>query len=116
MKYEALPEYDNEEITRIMSNGTIEEKTLLPLSLGIYCTNWKFAQDICLTLSKNENEEISSNAILGLAYLARTQKKLQKELVMPILLEGLKKHSKYLGKIEDAISDIEIFLKWKFPS
>ena len=112
MKYEPLPEFNIEETNRILNSGTMKEIILLPLSVGSNCSNWKTAQDICLKLTEHEDERVSSNAIMGLAYIARNHKKLEKHLVEPILINANRKHIEYLWRIQDAIEDINYFLSW----
>lgn len=116
MKYEPLGEFDVIETNRILESGTMKEIILLPLSIGSNCSNWKTAQDICLKLADHQDDRVSSNAILGLAYVARNHKRLEKHLVKPALLNAKRKHKEYLWRIEDAIDDINLFLKWNVGS
>lgn len=87
--YKPLPILSNEEIAKIFQSGTLEELIILPLSVGEYHPNWKYAQDICVSLANHSNENIRANAALGLAYTARTKGKLEKHIVKPILLKLL---------------------------
>ncbi len=38
---------------------------ILPISLGEFFPDWKFAQDTCLKLAEHEDPAIRANAILG---------------------------------------------------
>ena len=112
LQYEPLPEFSIESTKRIMESGSIEEKIRLPLSNGMDCPNWITAQDLCISLAQNEDERISSNAVLGLAYIARIHKKLEKHLVKPILVNSLRGHKEYNWRIQDSIDDINQFMGW----
>jgi len=96
----------------IMKTGTDTDLMLLPLSLGMCFPEWKFAQDICIALAKNQNAAIRANAVLGLAYIARTQGVLEKHLVKPVVLKELRENEEFKWRIEDAIVDMNRFMKW----
>ena len=74
--------------------------------------DWKFAQDLCIKLAANEDAAVRANAVLGLAYIARTKGILEKHLVKPVILKELRENIEYKWRIEDSISDINVFLKW----
>ncbi|WP_343363829.1 hypothetical protein [Listeria seeligeri] len=54
--------------------------------IGRVFRDWKFAQNTCLTLAEHEIPAIRANAILGLAYIARNKRILEKNLVKPVIL------------------------------
>ena len=112
--YRALPVYtERTEVERVLATGTWEELMVLSLALGDGWPDWKFAQDVCLSLAEHRDAAIRANACLGLAYVARTQRRLEKHLVKPVLLRELRDQTEFRGRIEDAISDINTFLKWR---
>ncbi|MBM5598270.1 hypothetical protein D8Y16_14210 [Listeria seeligeri] len=112
--YYSLPKLtEKEEVLEVLKNGTYEEIMILPLSLGEFFPDWKFAQNTCLKLAEHEDPAIRANAILGIAYIARNKRILEKKLVKPVILRELKENTDYQWRIQDAIDDIAIFLKWK---
>lgn len=111
-KYKSLPDYSDEEINRILREGTIKEVIQLPLSVGAYSSNWKKAQDICVKLSIHTDERVRANCALGLAYIARREGRLEKHIVKPVLLELLRNCEEYRWRIIDSIDDINNFMKW----
>ncbi|WP_233500621.1 hypothetical protein [Paenibacillus antibioticophila] len=110
--YKHIEEYSDQEIEEMLERQEVEELMYLSLSVGMYHHNWKFAQDICLRLAQHENPIVRSNAIMGIAHVARTKRKLDKRLVKPIVLKELRENKENKGTILDAISDINLFLKW----
>lgn len=110
--YQSLPEFDDKEIRRILQFGSIEELTILPLSVGEYHANWKTAQNICVELSNHSDEQVRANSALGLANIARTKGKLEKHIVKPILLEILRNCSEHRDRVIDSIQDVNIFMEW----
>ena len=91
----------------------MDELITLTLSVSEYHNNWKFAQELCVRLSKYENSLIRANAVLGFAYIARTKGKLEKHIVKPIILKELRENQEYNWRILDAIDDINLFMKWR---
>jgi len=67
---------------------------------------------MCVKLSEHPDERARANAILGLAYVARTKGKLEKYIVKPVLLKALQENKEYECRIIDAINDINIFMNW----
>jgi hypothetical protein len=114
--YKPLEEFSNEQINEILKRNNIDELLLLPLSVGEYHENWKYAQDICVKLSVHDNPAIRASAVLGLAYIARTKGMLEKHVVKPIILKELRENEENNGGIVDAIDDINHFMNWKIAA
>lgn len=106
--YQSLPTFDNYEI----EGKSIDDLILLPLSMGETCPSWKKTQDICVILSNHDDERVRANSALGLAYTARTKRRLEKHIVKPVLLNLLKTTNEYQWRIIDSIEDINYYLKW----
>jgi hypothetical protein len=53
-----------------------------------------------------------ANAILGLAHIATTKRKLEKYIVKPVILRALREEKDYEWRIVDAIKDINLFMRW----
>lgn len=111
--YKPLEEIDESEIKRILNEGTVEERILLPLRVGEHAIYWKQAQDCCLSLIYDDDERVRANAALGLAYIARTKGRLEKQKVKPALLLLLKSCEEYRWRIVDSIEDINLYMGWK---
>lgn len=86
----------------------------LPIDLGFNHENWRFVQDICVRLSSHKNWRIRANSLLGLLYLARFRHQLEKNVVKPVLLRGLKDpHPDVVYNAQDAIKGINRFMSWR---
>jgi hypothetical protein len=110
--YEESESLSEEEIADILKRDNIDELMSLPLNVGENHPDWRFAQELCIALARHENADVRANAILGLAYIARTKKELDREIVLPVILKEYKENTKNTGIIEDALDDIALFLKW----
>ena len=81
-----LRKYNKDEILFVLENGSFEEMVTLPLAVGMNFPDWTFSQFICCKLCENESDLIRANAVLGLAHIARTKGKLEKEIVKPYII------------------------------
>lgn len=112
MLYRPLKEIKYQDALEELERGDEESLLLLPLRVGEHLDQWKEAQDICLRLANHPSAAIRANAILGLAYIARTKGMLDKRIVKPYILKELRTNEEFRWRIEDAIGDINNFLKW----
>jgi len=113
LTYCPLPIYrDRVQIEALLSCGSIDDLMILPLAVGEDFPDWKYAQDLCLRLAEHPDHRVRANACLGLAYVARTQGRLEKHLVKPVLLRELRNSFDTKGRIQDAIGDINNYLQW----
>ena len=110
--YKPLQNLSEDEIERILADDNIEELITLPLSVGQNYPKWKFAQDLCIKLSEYPDPRVRGNAILGLAYIARTKGKLEKYIVKPVILRALREETESKWRITDALEDINLFMGW----
>jgi hypothetical protein len=104
---------DRATIETILATGSIYDLERLSIAVGEDYPDWKYAQDVCLRLAEHSHDNIRANACLGLGYIARTQGRLERHLVKPILLRELRCQTEFRGKIVDAIEDINFFLGWR---
>jgi hypothetical protein len=112
--YSPLPIFtDRSTIETILATGSIEDLARLSLAVGENFPDWKYAQDICLQLAEHSDENVRANACLGLGYIARIHRRLEKNLVKPVLARELWSQTDRRGTIENAIEDINLFLGWR---
>ncbi len=114
--YKPLEPLSKLEIQKQLENGKEDELILLPLSVGEYGENWEEAQAVCLKLMEYNSPAVRANAALGLAYIARNHRMLDKRIVKPYLLKELRENMEYEWRIRNAISDINMFMGWNLAS
>lgn len=85
MKYEQIKRYTDKEIINILYNGPDAELKILPLSVGEFYPDYQFAQEVCFFLLQKSSEDIRTNAILGLSYIARRYGTLNAEKLKALL-------------------------------
>ncbi|OGO18109.1 MAG: hypothetical protein A2Z14_13315 [Chloroflexi bacterium RBG_16_48_8] len=83
------------------------------ISLATYDKDWKYAQDVCIKLFDYPNKTVRGNAILGLETIAHRHQTLDKSLVVPILLRGLRdREEEVRTRAKDTINRIAPILDW----
>ena len=110
-------EWSDAQIRKLVRQNDTQALLLLPMKLGFNHKNWKFIQDICVVLSEHQDESIRGNSFYGLGYTAMTHGTLEKNIVKPILLRGLKDESPYVRETAQiALELVNQFMKWKIGS
>ena len=110
-------EFSDSEIWDLIKNDDREALILLPMKLGFCHENWRFVQDVCIKLSEHSDEIIRANSFYGLQYTAMNLERLEKNIVKPILLRGLKDHSELVrGQAQFAIEEINRYMGWRVGS
>jgi hypothetical protein len=96
-----------------IAKDDIERLQTLPINLAFNHENWRFVQDVCVRLSEHRDSWIRSNSLLSLAHTARFLKRLEKNIVKPVLLRGLKDSDPRVAAVaQDAIEEINFLFGW----
>ena len=102
------------EVIDAINEDDLEVVRLIPIRLGFNHENWKFIQDICVRLSEHRDPRVRTNSLLGLSYAARFRGRVDKNIVKPVLLRGLKDPDQVVaGTAQDAIDDINHLMGWR---
>ena len=110
-------EFSDSDVLKAIKSDDMEALKLLPIKLGLNHENWRFVQDISVKLAEHPNEDVRGNSFRGLAYTAMNLNKLEKNIVKPILLRGLKDESDWVrGCAQEALDDINHYMGWKIGS
>lgn len=80
------------------------------VALAFYNPDWKWVQDQCLIFINHKDIDIQKLAAICLGHLARIHSTLEKEKVLPVLMEKLN-DKEMAGTVQDALDDIKMF--WK---
>lgn len=106
-----MDNYTKEDLYKLLHDShepEIINNTLLYITFNIDDIDW--VEDCCLSLIDNDNEDISGLAITCLGHIARIHSKINKQKVIPVLIEKQKSFN-LSGRVEDALDDINIFTK-----
>ena len=112
--YRAPEAVQDREAMDAIARDDVERLRTLPIDLGFNHENWHFIQEVCVRLSGHSDVWIRANSLLGLSYAARFRGQLEKNVVKPVLLRGLKDTDEHVaGTAADVISDINQLLGWR---
>ena len=105
------------EVLVAIKNDDIELLRLIPIKLGLTHQNWNFIQNISVKLSEHPDENVRGNSFRGFGYAALNHKKLEKNIVKPVLLRGIKDESDWVRSCaEDALDQVNSYMGWKIGS
>lgn len=107
----STPQYSKQKLEAMLrsENTTIATDALLYLCFNIDDPEW--IQVKCVeVIEKHRNDDVRGLALTCIGHVARMHKVINKTLVIPVLLEKLK-HSRLSGRAQDALDDIDVFIK-----
>ncbi len=80
------------------------------IAIGLHDEDWRWVQHHALGFLSHGSEVVVSAAILALAHTARVNRSIERNMVIPAL-HALATDSRYAGKVQDALDDIEVNVK-----
>ena len=105
--------YTKNDILEYMNSSTIstyDKCNMLLLALE-EISDWKYLQDLYLKYATNDDEDIAGLSITCIGHLARIHQTIDIEAVNDVFKFVANKSKKLNGRIEDALEDINIFIK-----
>ena len=112
MNTEAI--YSKSDLEKLLKSENKKEIIDFLLYIGINETDAEWAQDVCISFSSHKDEDISGLAITCIGHSARINRATNKERVISFLKEKLN-DPRLSGRAQDAIDDIDIFVKDASP-
>jgi hypothetical protein len=113
-EYRATVQVQDREAMDAIARDDIERLITLPFDLGLHHENWRFIQDVCVRLSEHRDWRIRSSSLQGLAYAAELHRRLEKNVVKPVLLRALKdKEPGVVQRAGEAVAYINQYMKWR---
>lgn len=113
---DAIPELSREEVGEAIVRGDPEELVIAVSSAALYASDAEWAEGMCRRLASHENAAVRGGAILGLGWVARLHKRLDRPTALPIIQAGLTDSDDSVRR--DALTaadDVETFLGWAVP-
>lgn len=110
MQYEEIEIKNNDYYIKQINSNNKDNVVKGLLGLALHGSGFDFIQDTLVKFSKNEDGNIRGIAILGFGQIARIYGKVDKDVVLPIVKNGLKDISKFVrGHSNSALDDINFF-------
>ena len=111
--YEAPEPRSEQEVFDAIRRNDVERLLMIPIELGFHHENWKFIQDISVTLSGHEDPRVRANALFGIEYAARFRGRVEKNIVKPVLLRALRDQDPHVSAAAvDAIEAVNQRMGW----
>ncbi|MBN8858972.1 MAG: hypothetical protein J0H29_11325 [Sphingobacteriales bacterium] len=109
-KYQEVLPISKNQAKENLETDDIEKITTTLVSIAFYENDWEWVQNICLEYLQHPNENISGLAATCLGHIARIHGKMDKKKVIAKLNKRLNDFQ-IGGRVEDAINDIEMYIK-----
>jgi hypothetical protein len=117
LKYEEIKSWSRELIERAVTEDDPEVLLHAVVAASMYDEDWRYAQDLCVRLSRHSHFNVRGNAVLGFGHIARVHGRLEKRIVFPIISAALTDPEEYVrGQAHFAKDDTELFLGWKYET
>jgi hypothetical protein len=112
LMYEEIGPVSRAEAESVFASGDacIIARTLI--AIGLHDIDWAWVQEQGLQFLSDKREVVVSAAILAIAHTARVNGAIDITLVVPAL-RAVAADTRYVGKVQDALDDIEWFVKQK---
>lgn len=114
MRYVEVEPITRQEAKAAFATGIPDSICDALIRLVYHDPDWIWVQERCIELSEDSNSEVSGLAVTCLGHLARIRRTLDLERVLPAL-KKLLANPEIAGRVEDALDDIETYLKIEIP-
>lgn len=115
MRYEPIPEFSRDEVLAAINRDEPDVLLYAVLSAALYDPDPAWAVGISLQLVTHPHYNVRGNAVLALGHIARLHGWLPRDEAQAALEAGLQDPDEYVrGQADDATSDVEHFLGWRF--
>jgi hypothetical protein len=112
LQYHEIVPLDKAAAGELLLSGDEEKMVMGLLGAVEGDTEWRWVQDQCLRFVDDPRVTVARVAIMCLGHLARMERKLDLDKVMPVLEMCLKHENPAIqGVTEDTLSDIRIYCR-----
>lgn len=117
LRYEEPKEWSREEVRRALDADNPDGLLRAVIAVSMYEEDWEYAQDLCIRLAGHRHFNVRGNAGLGLDISPGCTGKLDREVVYPLIVAGLKDEDDHVrGHAFSAKDDTELFLGWVYET
>ncbi len=113
MKFQDLERFTNDDVEAAIIRNDPVELQLVCVTVALVSSDPLFAQDVCIRLSRHDNNKVRGNAVISLGHIARRFRRLNEQVVKPIIESALNDDDddvRILAK--SAADEIHQFLGW----
>jgi hypothetical protein len=115
LKYEPLPDWNDDEIRTIVQRGEPSELLYVPLVVSMNPPSRVYAEQVCIRFASHRDPNVRGNAIEGFGHIARIYRSLNKRWIEPMVENARSDPDDWVrAKAEVAADEIEWFCGWVF--
>ena len=113
-KYQGIAPITRREAEALIQFGSPEEISLALIRLAYHDPDWRWVQDLCISLSSHADKWVRRSSVTCFGHIARIHGVIDKDKVMPVL-NRLLLDPEVKGEAEDAMGDLAVFIKNEDP-
>ncbi len=112
MQYQEPAPLTRAEAERVFESHEVDAICNALIASALNENDWRWVQAQALRFADHSNPQVRAVAATSLGHLARIHRTLDANIVIPKLREMLRDPA-IVGRVEDAVDDIETYLGWK---
>ena len=109
-KYEEIVPISRSEAEGVIRRDQTGDIPLTLIRLAYYEPDWRWVQDLCISLSNHKDKWVRRACATCFGHLARIHGKIEREKINPVLMRLLDDPD-VAGFAQDSLNDLDIFLK-----
>ncbi len=112
-RFQDLEHFTASDIDAALERNDPHELQMLSVTVALACPDQAAAQAVCLRLSRHTNNKVRGNAVMSLGHLGRRFRKLDEQVVKPLIESALRDSHEYVRtRAKSAADEIHQFLGW----
>ena len=108
--FEAIEKLGRSRALRLLGGSDQPARSRAIISLALHDKDWRWVQNLCLSLLDDPNPDIRASALLGLGHVARLHRRLDLERVLP-RVRASSGDSRLAPRVLELLEDIEIYVR-----
>jgi len=110
MNYQEVEPISREDANKAFMSGNTSDICYALVSVTFHNSDWQWVQGKCISFLQKDDKDVQSLAVTCLGHLARIHHRLDLDMVLP-LLNNLQQNPELKGCVEDALDDIQMYIK-----
>ena len=113
IRFQDLEYFTTSDIDAAIERNDPQELQLVSVTVVLACPDQAVAQDVCLRLSRHAHSRVRGNAVMSFGHLARRFRRLDEQIVKPVIESSLNDQDEYVRmRAKSAADEIHQFLGW----
>jgi hypothetical protein len=114
IRFQDLERFTQADVDAAIARNDPSEMKLVPVTVALVSTDLSAAQKVCVALCSHADRAVRGNALISLGHLARRFRKLDEQIVKPVVERALRDQDAHIRALaKSAADEIHQFLHWQ---